>query len=423
MVKPTRKHLEELVMSGLSANKIAAKLGVDSSTLYRWLREYGLPTPSEVKWMKVRQGVIIDYLHLKAKVEIERQRGICRTRKVTPILREAGFIDGIDPGLVKRRLKSCWVPIPSKLDEIIQGFLLGDATIRTTAPKGILLLEMPTDDEYLNSVDTLYCLSQTNKFTDLSAAVQEFNWAVTTLMRAQTSAFRLHKDALEWPWLKLIAEFFRQHGCACTLKSGYQTDKNGVTTDVEFKTVSTLQFDKKRQLWYVGPKNRTVPRYLVLTPLMMLCWFVDDGCAGPNEMVFCTDNFPKADVQFLSRLLSREVGVPTTVAKSKKIFRRVRISKLDADDFFAYLDLAPSPFLRIAKTVFPWKFDCTLPKKEVYDAKKEYVDEDYFQAYMKLLEQLMGKEFSLILGKQVFPWRFEPNTVPVTSHFSDCVSD
>ncbi len=63
--------------------------------------------------------------------------------------------------------------------------------------------------------------------------------------------------------------------------------------------------------WYSSTK-KSIPRNLELTRLIMLIWFLDDGCIvkinNTLKIKFATHNFSKNDVDFLCKLLHERYG-------------------------------------------------------------------------------------------------------------------
>lgn len=74
--------------------------------------------------------------------------------------------------------------------------------------------------------------------------------------------------------------------------------------------------------------------------------------------------------------------------------------------FFDYLEGAPREALILSKQLFPWKFDCNLRKKDFYDPDRKFVDENYLQTFLDLLERAMVdiSKYNTHLNL-LFPWK------------------
>ncbi|MFX1535263.1 MAG: hypothetical protein ACFFDI_13650 [Promethearchaeota archaeon] len=89
--------------------------------------------------------------------------------------------------------------------------------------------------------------------------------------------------------------------------------------------------------------------------------------------------------------------------------RRIRIRKrANIRDYFAYLEEAPRDMRSLAEELLPWKFDCNLPKRKIYDDKIQFVDEDWLNTFLKLLERdgIKLEEHQAQLH-HLFPWIYE----------------
>ncbi|MFX0061474.1 MAG: hypothetical protein ACFFC7_04750 [Candidatus Hermodarchaeota archaeon] len=422
LVSPLKDVLEELAYEKqLPLSEQVNILGLPERTLTLIRKEFNLRSFQKVKIASIRRNVVTDFLRLSTKETIGERYKITRFPIVPMILEQCGVYNDFDLNSFGNCL-DYWIPLSSELEEIILGFLLGDGHIRKSTKRGISLNSMPTDDEFLNAVDTLnlfkrvesfplYVLPQKNSFPGLPPAIRQFNKATRIILASGTSKFRLHKSILETLWLAFVAEVFRQNGCPVTLKPGYQK-QNGVIIDIEFNTPHIMQFERLRQEWYEKSPSPSVNKYhplnkivridIVLTPLSTLCWLVDDGSTS-SSTDFSTQGFSLPDIKFLRDLLSREIDAPLKIYKSHRL--GVPMNSLNC--FFDYINLAPPHYLEVAKACFPWKFDRRSPKKQIYDCESKFVDETYFQRYLLMLERFVGKETALFLGQQIFPWKFE----------------
>lgn len=110
--------------------------------------------------------------------------------------------------------------------------------------------------------------------------------------------------------------------------------------------------------WYPNGQ-KIVPRDLVLTPLILLIWFLDDGSCnvdkGKNSDTLRIDlntmGFSEVDNIFLSQILSTYLNDTVKVLKSRKHFY-LRLNNSAARKFISFIDsIFPQCMLRKAK----WK--------------------------------------------------------------------
>ena len=91
-----------------------------------------------------------------------------------------------------------------------------------------------------------------------------------------------------------------------------------------------------RQKWYPGGK-KIIPDDLLLTPRIVLHWFLGDGTNRFNEGVrLCTDAFPHKDAERLSEQL--RVWVPECEVGERN---RIHIPQSSAFEFFQYIGTPP----------------------------------------------------------------------------------
>ncbi|MFX0092159.1 MAG: hypothetical protein ACFFBD_10395 [Candidatus Hodarchaeota archaeon] len=413
--RPPKEALEELLFTRMySVTQITAYFGVSFQAVYGWLSYYELPSPRKIRAQILKKKAIISYLRFNPINEIaKQQRSVHHT--IQSLLNDANLEINHNNSLwnIKRRMKNSFIPISSQLAQVIDGTLLGDGSVSCNHKKGVLITDLPTDSEYMKAMDNLYLLSKaTTESTDLAIAVQEFKKSRKVLLYPQLSFFQMSKAILETLWINHLIKLFQMNGYACGI--GTCDFKNGrtgkITKGIHFWTQCTLQLEKERQRWYQDIKR--VPYNLIITPGILLLWFTDDGSCLENDIRLHTQGFLESDVKHLCNRLLQSTGLHFTHLQVGKKFPDhyylvlpIRHKK----QFFAYLRSDPKirDSLSLAKLCFPWKFDNNLQKKYIINYNKKYVDENYFQRYLRLLKQSVGKKNSLILARQIFPWKFE----------------
>jgi hypothetical protein len=90
-----------------------------------------------------------------------------------------------------------------------------------------------------------------------------------------------------------------------------------VSTNIGFSTLSHVEFERFRERFY-GDGRKVVPEDLVLTPLSMAVWFMDDGSRKSSQckgLYINTQGFTAAEVGLLQWMICRDIGVETSVRK------------------------------------------------------------------------------------------------------------
>ena len=99
-------------------------------------------------------------------------------------------------------------------------------------------------------------------------------------------------------------------------------------------TLSTNELRQERQIWY-PVKNKIVPRNIVLTPLALAIWYLDDGSVYVTSYTISlhTESFVEEDVVFLSDLLAREFSLHFGLVTIKsKTGRRLYFLRMNGKD-------------------------------------------------------------------------------------------
>ncbi|MFX0185701.1 MAG: hypothetical protein ACFE95_21660 [Candidatus Hodarchaeota archaeon] len=416
---PTKRRLIEVCKLSKSVEEVAWELGISKRSVYRYIKIYkinlynmGIPFrhPPVPDSIKLRHKICKTYLQSHSIIETYNQlRGIrWKRERITKVLKEEGFL--IDPNTaakVKKHFDGAHnVFLSNKLKTIIDGEVLADGQMFCqTSP--LRKKHTQSLSTYLGALDSRSRLikEQIKNGQDLNRIIEKYNKIVGIISKTQVAGLHIHKSLLEEPWLKLLANLFKKHRYSVTIVPPKKS--------IHLITQSTAQLYKEYKRWY--PKGKkAVPTDLRLTPESVLRWYVGDGSSGKRELTFSTQSFNKADNKLLAHLLWNAIGVKAKVQPFKsrknplKIFYKLCIySCKNIDRFFQYLEEAPKNSLSLARQLFPWKFDCTLRKKDVYDRKAKFVDDNYLETFLKLLKQdninLLDRNEQLIY---LFPWKF-----------------
>jgi hypothetical protein len=90
-----------------------------------------------------------------------------------------------------------------------------------------------------------------------------------------------------------------------------------LSTNVGFTTLSHPELERFRQRHYEDGR-KIVPQDLVLNPLTVAVWFMDDGSKKSNQcrgLLLNTQSFIAPEVDSLRSMILRDVGVETSVRK------------------------------------------------------------------------------------------------------------
>lgn len=98
----------------------------------------------------------------------------------------------------------------------------------------------------------------------------------------------------------------------------------GVRVAYRFTTLSIPELTKIYQRFYQRG-TKIVPSGLIIDPLLLAVWFMDDGSKSRSSVYFNTQQFSVIDQQRLLKLLREQFGIGGSLNKDK-IYYRIRIS-------------------------------------------------------------------------------------------------
>jgi len=127
----------------------------------------------------------------------------------------------------------------------------------------------------------------------------------------------------------------------------------------KFTTVNSSIFSTYYSRWYPNFVKH-VPKDLVLTPVVLLHWFLGDGTCSyktgrPKEqrrLVFCSESFSRKDNGWLLTYMTTKFGLNGTLIKNngKGTDCRIALRQSSIDDFFSII--GPPP---VASLAYRWK--------------------------------------------------------------------
>ena len=79
------------------------------------------------------------------------------------------------------------------------------------------------------------------------------------------------------------------------------------------------QYFKAWRLIFYSDTQKVFPESLVLTPLSIAVWYMDDGCWTGKKFVISTESFKGNNIDFLQSVLKKQFGIETHVGKNGKM--------------------------------------------------------------------------------------------------------
>lgn len=133
-------------------------------------------------------------------------------------------------------------------------------------------------------------------------------------------------------------------------QKGYLFWKHQELSSISYKNISSVKrFDKRfnknyssyrfwTRQYFISWRNRfydndkkIVPEHLILSPLALAVWYMDDGCYSDHKYIIATDNFTKEEIVFLQELLLQQFSIKSSIKNGSKVL----IKKESFDTFFS----------------------------------------------------------------------------------------
>ena len=138
-----------------------------------------------------------------------------------------------------------------------------------------------------------------------------------------------------------------------------------------FDSSSSIQFFDLYVKWYPNNK-KVVPTRPKITPDILLHLYLGDGSLGTNSFYIATESFTEVEVGSIKTAIKRDAGIDCWVTHARDGFiLTLSLRKDNLDKFFKYLEKANPDALKIAKEVFPWKFEKNYSHKEYLEKIKK----------------------------------------------------
>lgn len=393
------KRIHRYLDQKLTFSEIAKQLGADSEVIRKIL-------VSEIKTLLVETNDIkiisqqlsispelireilkpelyLGYIQLKS-IKTMADYYPLSPRLIKRYLEEVGF-SILSSGYMKKLLShyntgeyAYWKKITEKIRNVIYGELVGDGSIEKygASIKGKKITELiPVKNvglvKYKQALDYFKSNKIKSGIDDLSNEVKMFEHAVNIICNTRVTNFSLHTSESEEKWLEHIGNLFNREGMKTTLFTYQTKNKKGEEIwQCMFRTMACIQYYQLLEKWY--PKGEKIaPRDFDLTPTTLLHWHVGDGTTGSKQIFLATDNFSKDDVEFLATILQKRIIIETHIYKRKdkrypdKDYYYIAISdQRNIKKYFNYIDKADPASVKLAKKLFPHKFDLNISIKD-----------------------------------------------------------
>ncbi len=95
-------------------------------------------------------------------------------------------------------------------------------------------------------------------------------------------------------------------------------DKRFSKTYTSYRFWTRQYFLSWRERFYANDK-KIIPKDILLTPLVLAVWYMDDGCFSDHKCIISTDGFSQKDIAFLQELLLGTFHLKTSVKNGSKL--------------------------------------------------------------------------------------------------------
>ena len=145
-------------------------------------------------------------------------------------------------------------------------------------------------------------------------------------MRAKTNALLEINHSVEQ---KVLVDWVYTHLQQFVSTAPKVRKGNGNRVAYRFTTRSLPVFTTFYEQFFFK-KKKIIPTNLMLTPLTLAVWFMDDGNKSRTSVYLNTQQFSLEEQKLLQSLLLEQWGIETTLNKDKTYWRiRVRVSSIE----------------------------------------------------------------------------------------------
>ena len=105
-------------------------------------------------------------------------------------------------------------------------------------------------------------------------------------------------------------------------------------------TTKSLPILTKFYDYFFQEKHKIIPNDLMITPLSLAVWYMDDGSRCDTDIYLNSQQFTQVEQEMLVSLLYKQYSIQASLNKDKQ-YKRIRIKKESVPNFMALI----SPFI------------------------------------------------------------------------------
>lgn len=389
-VKLPQREVCELVRSDLESEliahftdggtqgEIATMIDVTREMVSGLMKDWDLASHSRLTHVKHElnsDAVLLRAYNLATFEDIGREFSVS-AGIISHVVRAKGFPVIPSPVLRARVDGDSCLHLSDTLQDVLTGELLADGHLRLSHQTGHSPDDrvFPSLAEYSKSIQTAkeFQSMETLANHDLQQLNKRFRDCVETIIGMPNASFILPQAEIGEAWTRHVSECFVKEGLPA--KVFEFVDRVSGDKRIEVRTESVIQLGALRGDWYKG--HKIVPRNIEITPDTLLHLHMGDGCTDKDMIVISTHSFNVDDVKFLVIRLREDAGVHAmpkrtnrpSIAWQGEMQHGIGIYRTaDMQRYLEFIGQASPRSVKIAKRVYPWKFDRTLRKRDIVE--------------------------------------------------------
>lgn len=150
---------------------------------------------------------------------------------------------------------------------------------------------------------------------------------ITTRGQIQFEQSEKQKEYLFWKHSQLTTISYKNVSCVKRIDKRF----NQEYTSYRFWTRQYFQSWRKK---FYPKGKKIIPKDILISPLSLAVWYMDDGCLSDNKVIISTDSFTKEDIQFLQEYFLKSFDINTSVRNGSKLL----IKKESWEKFFSLIE-------------------------------------------------------------------------------------
>lgn len=139
---------------------------------------------------------------------------------------------------------------------------------------------------------------------------------------AKNSKLVMGHSAKQFEYVVFKKGLFENAGCKCNLSKVRQIEsmidgRKIISNEIRLTTSHNKQFNAIRDVWYSN-SLKIIPKTLILTPLILAIWFMDDGSKHFSSYYLHTQGFALEDQLFLIEILKRDLDIDAALHSTSR---------------------------------------------------------------------------------------------------------